>query len=80
MLLLALSRSERNRFWVADCEGDAEVAEGEHDDAAVAEEDDEDADEDDEEVAEIGHGWTRDGGIRAAGTAMVFFAYKISSV
>lgn len=55
------------------------MAEGEDDDAAVAEHDDDDADDADEEV-EIGHGWTRDdGGIRAAGTAMVFCTYQISS-
>lgn len=57
------------------------MAEGEDDDAAVAEHDDDDADDADEEV-EIGHGWTRaDGGIRAAGTAMVcsVCAYQVSS-
>lgn len=55
------------------------MAEGEDDDAAVAEHDDDDADDADEKV-EIGHGWTRDdGGIRAAGTAMVFCTYQISS-
>lgn len=51
------------------------MADGEDDDAATAEDAD-DADEEDEEV-EIGHGWTRDGGgIRAAGTAMVFFTWS----
>lgn len=55
------------------------MAKGEDDDAAVAEHDDDDADDADEEV-EIGHGWTKDdGGIRAAGTAMVFCTYQISS-